>query len=39
MTTGKQAECYAKYQIGIDLGLVDNGNTYFQYPLQRVPRA
>ena len=30
MTTGKQAECYAKYQIGIDLGLVDNGNTYFQ---------
>ena len=30
MTTGKQAECYAKYQIGIDLTLVDNGNTYFQ---------
>ena len=30
MTTGKQAECYAKYQIGIDLSLVDNGSTYFQ---------
>jgi hypothetical protein len=30
LTTGKQAECYAKYQIGIDLTLVDNGNTYFQ---------
>ena len=30
LTTGKQAECYAKYQIGIDLTLVDNGNTYFE---------
>jgi hypothetical protein len=30
LMTGKQAECYAKYQIGIDLTLVDNGNTYFQ---------
>jgi hypothetical protein len=30
LTTGKQAECYAKYQIGIDLTLVDNGSTYFQ---------
>jgi hypothetical protein len=30
LTTGKQAECYAKYQIGIDLTLIDNGQTYFQ---------
>jgi hypothetical protein len=30
MTTGKQAECYAKYQIGIDLTMVDNGHTYFE---------
>ena len=30
MSTGKQAECYAKYQIGIDLTLVDNGKTYAQ---------
>lgn len=30
LTTGKQAECYAKYQIGIDLTLVDGGNTYFE---------
>jgi len=30
LTTGKQAECYAKYQIGIDLTLVDNGHTYFE---------
>jgi hypothetical protein len=30
LTTGKQAECYAKYQIGIDLTVVDNGKTYFQ---------
>jgi len=30
LTTGKQAECYAKYQIGIDLTLVDGGKTYFQ---------
>jgi hypothetical protein len=30
LTTGKQAECYAKYQIGIDLTLVDNGSTYFE---------
>ncbi len=30
LTTGKQAECYAKYQIGIDLTLVDGGHTYFE---------
>ena len=30
LRTGKQAECYARYQIGIDLTLVDNGKTYFQ---------
>ncbi len=30
LTTGKQAECYAKYQIGIDLTLIDGGKTYFQ---------
>ena len=29
MLTGKQAECYAKYQIGLDLLLIDNGKTYF----------
>lgn len=30
LLSGKQAECYAKYQIGIDLTLVDEGKTYFQ---------
>lgn len=30
MKTGKQAECYAKYQIGIDLTLIDQGKTYYQ---------
>lgn len=30
LTTGKQAECYARYQIGLDLPLVANGKTYFQ---------
>lgn len=30
LLTGKQAECYAKYQIGIDLTVIDNGKTYFQ---------
>ena len=30
LTTGKQAECYAKYQIGLDLTVVDSGKTYFQ---------
>lgn len=30
LLTGKQAECYAKYQIGIDLTLVAAGQTYFQ---------
>jgi hypothetical protein len=30
LTTGKQAECYALYQIGIDLTMVDHGKTYFQ---------
>ena len=30
MTTGKQAECYAKHQIGFDLTLIDNGKTYAQ---------
>jgi hypothetical protein len=30
LLTGKQAECYAKYQIGIDLTYVDGGKTYFQ---------
>ena len=29
LLTGKQAECYAKYQIGIDLTMVDGGKTYF----------
>jgi len=28
LTTGKQAECYAKYQIGLDLPLIDNGKGY-----------
>ena len=30
LVTGKQAECYAKYQIGLDLAVVDEGKTYFQ---------
>ncbi len=30
LKTGKQAECYALYQIGIDLTMVDKGKTYFQ---------
>lgn len=30
LKTGKQAECYALYQIGIDLTVVDNGKTYFE---------
>ena len=30
LTTGKQAECYAKYQIGLDLTVVDGGKTYFE---------
>jgi hypothetical protein len=30
LLTGKQAECYAKYQIGIDLTLIDGGKTYFE---------
>ena len=30
LLSGKQAECYAKYQIGIDLTLVDEGKTYFE---------
>lgn len=30
LLTGGQAECYAKYQIGIDLTLVAGGQTYFQ---------
>jgi hypothetical protein len=30
LLTGKQAECYANYQIGIDLTMVDGGKTYFQ---------
>jgi hypothetical protein len=30
MLSGKQAECYAKYQIGLDLLLIDNGKTYFE---------
>jgi hypothetical protein len=30
LLTGKQAECYAKYQIGIDLTVVDGGKTYFE---------
>ncbi len=29
LTTGKQAECYAKYQIALDMDLIDNGNPYF----------
>ena len=30
MTTGTQAECYALYQIGIDITQIDHGKTYFQ---------
>ena len=30
LITGKQAECYAKYQIGLDLTMVDEGKTYFE---------
>lgn len=30
LLTGAQAQCYAKYQIGIDLTLVDGGKTYFE---------
>jgi hypothetical protein len=30
LLTGAQAQCYAKYQIGIDLTTVDGGKTYFQ---------
>ena len=39
LTTGKQAECYAKYQIGIDLTLVDNGTHLLRESLQRLPRS
>jgi hypothetical protein len=28
LLTGKQAECYARYQIGLDLLVIDNGKTY-----------
>ena len=30
LVTGKQAECYGNYQIGLDLPLVAGGKTYFQ---------
>jgi hypothetical protein len=30
LVSGKQAECYGKYQIGLDLLLIDNGKTYFE---------
>jgi hypothetical protein len=30
MTTGTQAECYAQYQIGIDMLQIDHGKSYFQ---------
>jgi hypothetical protein len=30
LVSGKQAECYARYQIGLDLALIDNGKTYFK---------
>jgi hypothetical protein len=30
LVTGKQAECYARYQIGLDLAMIDGGKTYFQ---------
>ena len=30
LVSGKQAECYARYQIGLDLALIDNGKTYFE---------
>ncbi len=30
LVTGAQAECYARYQIGLDLLMIDNGRTYFQ---------
>jgi hypothetical protein len=30
LLTGAQAKCYALFQIGIDLTLVDQGKTYFQ---------
>jgi hypothetical protein len=30
LVSGKQAECYAKYQIGLDLLVIDNGKNYFQ---------
>jgi hypothetical protein len=30
LVSGKQAECYAKYQIGLDLVTIDNGKTYFE---------
>ena len=30
LVSGKQAECYTKYQIGLDLALIDNGKTYFE---------
>jgi hypothetical protein len=30
LVTGKQAECYARYQIGHDLLTIDNGKTYFE---------
>lgn len=38
LVTGKQAECYARYQIGLDLALIDNGQTYFE-DLRGVPAA
>lgn len=30
LLTGAQAECYAMYQIGLDLTVVDHGKTYFE---------
>src|SRR4051812_42461195 len=30
LLTGKQAECYARYQIGLGLTAVDQGKTYFE---------
>ena len=30
LLTGKQAECYAKYQIGLDLEVIDGGKSYFE---------
>ena len=37
LTTGKQAECYAKYQLGIDLINIDHGKTFYEEQMVAFP--